>query len=48
MDAREQKIKKARKETENERKKEIRKEGKIEWELHTSLVLSEQRTAFYI
>jgi len=46
MEVREQKIKKERKEPENERKKEIKKEGRIEWELYTSLVLSEQRTAF--
>jgi len=42
MEARVQKIKKERKETENE----IRKEGRIKWELYISLVLSEQRTVF--
>jgi hypothetical protein len=46
MEVREQKITNERKDTENERKKEIRKEGRMEWKLHTSLVLSEQRTAF--
>ena len=45
MEAREQKLKK-RKERNRETKKEIRKEGRIEWELYTSLALTEQRIAF--